>query len=264
MKFFESKVSLAAMALSLSYLSNGLSIPSMAGSSDSLSLRDTKQQQCLRIMPLGASITYGKHSTPPNGYRKALRDHLTSLNYNVDMVGSQHSGDFEDNQHEGYPGLRIDQIADKFNASSERDSKPNLFLVNAGTNDCQQNYRDMVGTSERLGDMTELIWKHSEKATIVLSTVLASYNEKKAPGANARVTALNVKIRDLAKSLKSKGRKIVLAEMNDGVLQKSDISEDGIHPTNEGYKKMADVWAKAIASAREQNFLEEPETTTMN
>jgi hypothetical protein len=43
----------------------------------------------LRVMPLGASITRGLKSTPEDGYRKALREHLVSLGHNVNMVGSQ-------------------------------------------------------------------------------------------------------------------------------------------------------------------------------
>ena len=43
----------------------------------------------LRIMPLGASIVRGDKSTPHDGFRKPLRDHLRSLDYQVHMVGSQ-------------------------------------------------------------------------------------------------------------------------------------------------------------------------------
>lgn len=102
----------------------------------------------------------------------------------------------KDNRHEGYIGNRIDEIHEKLASSSQRDSKPNVFLINAGTNDCQQNYKGMVGTEERLRDLTELCWKHSNNATIILSTLLASYNEDKKPGANKRVTDLNIKIRE--------------------------------------------------------------------
>jgi hypothetical protein len=45
--------------------------------------------QWLRIMPLGASITYGLKSTPEDGYRKSLREHMVSLGHKVNMVGSQ-------------------------------------------------------------------------------------------------------------------------------------------------------------------------------
>lgn len=49
----------------------------------------TTSPEWLRIMPLGASIVAGVRSTPEDGFRKPLRDHLRSLGYKVNMVGSQ-------------------------------------------------------------------------------------------------------------------------------------------------------------------------------
>jgi hypothetical protein len=39
-----------------------------------------------------------------------------------------------DGQHEGHSGHRIDQIIENIDRSSG--TKPNLYLINAGTNDC--------------------------------------------------------------------------------------------------------------------------------
>lgn len=50
----------------------------------------------LRIMPLGASITYGLVSSDGNGYRKALRDQLRYDGWNVNMVGSLFGGTMND------------------------------------------------------------------------------------------------------------------------------------------------------------------------
>jgi hypothetical protein len=46
-----------------------------------------------------------------------------------------------DKQHEGWPGYRIEQVTDKIEASAG--TKPNIYLINAGTNDCQQTDRNM-------------------------------------------------------------------------------------------------------------------------
>jgi hypothetical protein len=51
----------------------------------------------LRIMPLGASITYGYASSDGNGYRKHLRDQLRYAGWKVNMVGSQVGGNMNDN-----------------------------------------------------------------------------------------------------------------------------------------------------------------------
>lgn len=51
----------------------------------------------LKVLPLGASITCGYKSTDGNGYRKPLRDKLTSAGYGVDMIGSRQIGSMKDN-----------------------------------------------------------------------------------------------------------------------------------------------------------------------
>lgn len=51
----------------------------------------------LRILPLGASLTWGLLSDSGNGYRKPLRDALRFDGWDVDMVGSRNNGTMEDN-----------------------------------------------------------------------------------------------------------------------------------------------------------------------
>ena len=46
-----------------------------------------------------------------------------------------------------------------------------------------------------------------------------------------------------------------------GYIKQADILSDGIHPTNDGYRKMAAVWNVAIEKARKSGFLQEPEDT---
>ena len=61
----------------------------------------------VRIMPLGASITWGTSSTDGNGYREELRKHLADdAGVALDFVGSQQSGTMTDRDNEGHPGLR--------------------------------------------------------------------------------------------------------------------------------------------------------------
>jgi hypothetical protein len=50
----------------------------------------------LRILPLGASITWGQASSDGNGYRKHLRDQIRFDGWNVNMVGSRTSGTMND------------------------------------------------------------------------------------------------------------------------------------------------------------------------
>jgi G:T-mismatch repair DNA endonuclease (very short patch repair protein) len=135
----------------------------------------------------------------------------------------------------------------------------------------------MSNTEQDMKELVAKAFKVSDKATIILSTVLASNNEKTRPGANGRVTDFNVKIRNreyylslstrnltndvaVVKDLQDKGQRIILAEMNNGFIEKEDLVE-GIHPNNVGYKKMAAVWEAAILEAREKRMLQEAEET---
>jgi hypothetical protein len=60
-----------------------------AYSLSNLRRRQSSDPEWLRIMPLGASIVRGLRSSPEDGFRKALRDHLRSIDFKVNMVGSQ-------------------------------------------------------------------------------------------------------------------------------------------------------------------------------
>ena len=69
----------------------------MASTETASDEKTNKDKVPLRVLPLGASITWGKNSATGNGYRKPLRDQLTSGRWEVDMVGSRHNGDMKDN-----------------------------------------------------------------------------------------------------------------------------------------------------------------------
>lgn len=51
----------------------------------------------LRVMPLGASITYGFKSADGNGFRKVLRQALRAKGWQVNMVGDVNAGWMKDN-----------------------------------------------------------------------------------------------------------------------------------------------------------------------
>ena len=92
-------------------------------------------------MPLGASITQGfdttQHpdQTTQGGYRQPLREQLRFSGWEVNYIGSKENGLFADNQNEGHPGYVIDQVKSAMDPVLN-DEKPNLVLINAGTNDC--------------------------------------------------------------------------------------------------------------------------------
>ncbi|KAH8911596.1 SGNH hydrolase [Coniochaeta sp. PMI_546] len=207
----------------------------------------------LRIMPLGASITWGQASSDGNGYRGVLRTILTSGGNIVNMVGSQHHGSMADNDNEGWPGYVIDQVYAKANASVPA-WKPNVILVNAGTNDCSQN-KSIDHAGDRMLAMLEHLFVMSPRATILLSSLIINKNST----VEGRVVRANDEYRAVATTLKAKGRRLVFVDMHgpDGP-QPADMS-DNTHPNDNGYKKMATLWYNGLVDASKAGFLEAPE-----
>lgn len=85
------------LGLFLISTAHGNTIPSTGdidASNSTLDKRDDKVK--LRILPLGASITWGLLSETHNGYRKPLRDQLRWKGYEVDMVGTRSNGEMKD------------------------------------------------------------------------------------------------------------------------------------------------------------------------
>ncbi|KAK4125761.1 carbohydrate esterase family 3 protein [Parathielavia appendiculata] len=210
----------------------------------------------LRIMPLGASITYGTASSDGSGYRAALRAHIVSAatGNKVNMVGSRQSSTMADNDVEGWPGLRVEQVRKKARASVPQ-WKPNVVLVNAGTNDALQGW-NVSSAGERMEEMVRGVWEDSPRAVVVLSTLVV--NQQASVEQNVEV--INRQYRKLAARLRGEeGRRIVLAEMHG---EKGPVLEDladGIHPTDHGYRIMAELWFAALVEASQAGLLQAPE-----
>ncbi|KAL4942920.1 SGNH hydrolase-type esterase domain-containing protein [Aspergillus oleicola] len=205
----------------------------------------------LRVLPLGASITYGTGSSDNNGYRKALRESMTSAGFEVDMVGSRQSGTMKDNENEGWPGYTIARVHEK--AKAQYSVKPNLVLINAGTNDCNRNQQEAIDHgASRMEDMVRDIFRNIPDVTIVLSGLLPNNNHDKC------TKSLNDQYGRIADRLAKDGENIVFANLHNGQLTLDDLG-DGTHPTDAGYKKMAGVWWQAVTAASQKNFLNEPQ-----
>ena len=212
----------------------------------------------LRILPLGASITKGVADTPKDnesGYRKPLREVLRSRGYPVNMIGCEQSGDFKDNEHEGHPGAVISEV--RQSATCAMPFKPNLVLINLGTNDAggadSRGGRPFLdGAYDRMKDLVEYIFKESEGVVVILSTLLPNGN----PKTEENVKIINEGYKRVVKDLAAAGRKIQLADMHPN-LQTGDLA-DGIHPKHESYPKMAKIWLDAFNEVEKKNWLKNP------
>lgn len=202
-------------------------------------------------MPLGGSVTYGIGSTDGNGFRRELLEMLLVNKYNICMVGSRQSGSMSNNNNEGWRGYRLDQIDSKAKKSVPL-LRPNIFAINAGSNDCIQNYQlDSFG--KRMGDMLDYLWLAAPHSTVVLSTLLVNSNKE----IDARVIHVNKQIRSLAQSKAANRKRIVIVDMHSSRgPQISDLVDDGTHPNNVGYTKMARLWFEGIQYASLNGLIE--------
>lgn len=194
----------------------------------------------IKIMPLGASVTYGTNSTDGNGYREALRKLLvTNAGLTLDYVGSVKSGNSVDPDNEGHPGLRIDQIAagvDGWLATYA----PDVVLLNVGTNDTIQDYQ-LPTAPDRLHALIDRILTDDPAATVMFSTLVPTPDATR----NAKVQAFDAKLPAIAQAEAAAGKKVHLVDLNGG-LTNADIGADQIHPTDGGYDKLANVWYSAL------------------
>lgn len=213
----------------------------------------------LRIMALGASTTRGdspEEGIDNNGFRRPLRERLTSIGNKVNYVGTQRLGNMTDNDIEAYPGVVTATIHGNAQRAVPK-SKPNLFLVNAGSNDCFQHV-DIDNFYKRYDDLVQYLLEASPRSTIIICTILPTWDTRF--NGREEVWKVNPQIRRLAKIYKSQELPIVLADLQgpDGI-QDGNLAEDGMHPGTAGYEMMATKMYEAIVEADARGFLQPPE-----
>jgi lysophospholipase L1-like esterase len=202
----------------------------------------------LRILAIGASTTRGDESFDNNGFRRPIREHLTSIGNLVNFVGTQRVGNMSDNDIEAYPGARTGEMHHHAEVVVPQ-TKPNLFLVNVGSNDCFQDY-DIPNFYKRYYSFIDYLLTASPRATVIMGTLLPT-TETARFNASERVVVVNQQLRRLYEIFKSENKPVVLAEMN-GL---HDLAWDGMHPTSASYDIMAKIMLDSIIEADARGFL---------
>ncbi|KAL3440260.1 SGNH hydrolase-type esterase domain-containing protein [Aspergillus insuetus] len=213
--------------------------------------RLTPQQDlevALRVLPLGASITFGSESTNGNGHRKALREAMRYVGHPVNMVGSQVNGNMRDNNNEGCPGATVREVHIKVRPQYQL--QPNLVLINAGTNDCTRPEEPLTAPG-RMEAMVEDIFNNVPDVTIILSGLMPNSIN------NVCTKLLNNAYRQIVDRLAARGRKIVFADTYNGYITMDDL-HDGTHPHDFGYQKFAAVWWHAFTEASGNRWITAP------
>lgn len=215
----------------------------------------------IRVMPLGDSITDGFSTV--GGYRQPLCNKLEENGYsgNFDFVGPNWGGNCYDPQHAGYSGYSIDNIDQADSISGARtglssfidwlmDAYPaDVVMLQIGTNDIL-SYYDLDNIGTRLEKFVDTVLTYiPDDGMLYLATIpymdannTLYINEYyfTPESMDECVNAYNAEIKRIAAEKQAEGKNIRLADIN-SVLTKSDLY-DGVHPTEAGYKLMADYW----------------------
>ncbi len=227
-----------------------------------------------RIMPVGDSITEGitlnvmnNPNLPPVnervGYRRKLYDDLNANGFFIDFVGSTSNGaaaipPIADPQHHGYGGARDDQIL-VGNApvptaiGTQLNATPaDIILLHIGTNNINGNAGANNGTDPLGAQEVEMIldaidiWEaNNNPVTVFLARII----ERATQGGmlpNPNIQTFNNNIQTMA--LGCINDNIFIVNQQDALVYPGDLN-DGIHPSQSGYDKMADTWLQALQNS---------------
>ncbi len=198
----------------------------------------------VEVMPLGDSITEGVlGSSNDTGYRRDLWLSQVAAGHSLDFVGSRSTGipsNF-DKDHEGHPGMRADQIRDGV-AGWLTAHPADVVLLHIGTNDITQG-QSAASTAAEIGQILDTISANDDTTWVIVAQIVPRGDGNAV--LTQRTNDLNGRIATLVGSRSAGGDRVALVDMNSPLNPATDL-DDGIHPDDSGYAKMATAWDAAL------------------
>ncbi|MBE9193133.1 hypothetical protein IQ230_22825 [Gloeocapsopsis crepidinum LEGE 06123] len=201
-----------------------------------------------KIMPLGDSITEGKHRVDPTPgtYRIQLWNNVSADGLKIDFVGSQFNGppSLDDKNHEGHGGWTIDEITNLVNRGIFKTYQPDIVLLMIGTNDAlgHSSLREMYND---LSYLIDRIAQQSAKTQILVSSIAPIDASVRSKTAANLAKDFNALLPDLVDRKVAQGKNVSFVNAG-GSLNLSDLTPDGIHPRRQGYDKLGNAWYDAL------------------
>ncbi|KAF2213454.1 carbohydrate esterase family 3 protein, partial [Cercospora zeae-maydis SCOH1-5] len=171
--------------------------------------------------------------------------------------GTQRTGDFVENRHEGYPGYSIDQIANDtqprlMNTIMEL---PNVVLLHAGTNDMVERIEAHPSEApERLGKLMDMVLEAVPNVTLIVAQIIQVTEESER---RTLIPQFNAQILRIAAERVAKGFRVQVADLSTIGVIAADL-RDGLHPSDAGYRKMAVKWFEALQNASRAGLISPP------
>lgn len=199
----------------------------------------------VRIMPLGDSITQGRPAHP--SYRPFLWKQLSAAGYKVDLVGSVR-GSYEpggkeddgDPDHEGHWALGTREVLAELPRWLEA-ARPQVVLLHLGT----RNIARGEPPEQIAGEIARIIVEirnRNPEARILLAQIIPISEVNLC----RKSTALNAKLQELARKMTTRQSPILLVDQAGGFVPNLH-TYDGVHPNEEGARRMADRWFATLA-----------------
>jgi lysophospholipase L1-like esterase len=216
-----------------------------------------------KILPFGDSITEGVGSSDGAGYRSQLFKLIVAASQKVTFVGSMTkgpttvSGAAFPRSHEGHPGWTIEPGISEFSGyggistlvpNPALNGTPHIILLHIGANEFFT--KDKATISTRLEALVEKLVQNAPNVLIVVAqhTPIGNSNgghsQAQTEAANAARQSYNGRIPAIIQAQAAKGRHIIGVDM--GKMPLSGLTTNSMHPNNQGYAYMADIWYAAI------------------
>ncbi|MER7507066.1 SGNH/GDSL hydrolase family protein [Streptomyces lavendulae] len=186
-------------------------------------------------MPLGDSITAGVGSSTGGGYRLPLWQELAGRGMQVDFVGSERGGGFEDPDHEGHSGYMIDQIRARIDGWLGQ-AQPDVVLLHLGINDLDRGERP--GAADRLVALIDRIERDQPGITVIVQGLIPTTG-----GLEGEAITFNAMVRS---EVDSHGFRWV----EPPALQGGEMA-DRLHPNDLGYQRMAEAFVRSLDASLE-------------
>ncbi|HEY6722983.1 MAG TPA: SGNH/GDSL hydrolase family protein [Polyangiaceae bacterium] len=209
----------------------------------------TNGDPCI-VLPFGDSITDGVGSSNQAGYRTRLFELAVEANQKITFVGSRSSGpnqvagqNFPKN-HEGHPGWTIDSGFVSFGEGISTlipapafDTMPHIVLLMIGTNDVSADH-GTESIADRLETLLDDIVTTAPDALVVVAIPTPiSWNP-------AALQTYSQRIPEIVEARAAAGEHMLVADMSQ--LPANNLASDGLHPNDQGYATMAEIWYEVI------------------
>ena len=197
-------------------------------------------------------MTEGTTSTPVTNGLFALDAGLPrSYPFKLQTLASQrYTGQTVQVLNAGHAGNLVMNDLGRF-SDLIRDAKPQLVLLLEGANDLNQPFADGEGINARVtrtvGGLEEMV---KDAVYRGIPVMIGTLPPQRAGGPKAGAAAFLSRFNDAVKVMAGKkGAEVV--DVN-ALLSLSEIGQDGLHPTEAGYQRMAEIWLDAIKAKYEK------------